>query len=609
MYACLVLTAVLSGASIYKRYQVEYLNRSIGLAAEYETVRSLSLAEGMTAEQGLEALKVDGLHYAIVSEDTLGELLSNHEIEYAAPNHLTGPAPELARVQAGLSKRFPKLTSMDATGIKLGEGLNLAGLRGVGVGLDPKAVADAKQAGLWLIARYPNYEGASSASIAQTIAEATAADVKIFLPQGDQVLGRRDLIKSDLIPALLQSGIYYATPEFGKIGGDSEVIESHPEIVVRLHSAQVAELDKLGYSEAVDRYVKAGRERNQRVLMLRPASLAAESPRRAFNEFVRDINRKLSSNGFTMGRAHPFVDSNVPKPLFALIGLSVAPLAWFTFTAFAAALTQRGLSKAVSTGLLVLLVLAGAACYSHSARPIVALLAAITTPTLAFVWLGTKGLKSPILNFIVLCCISWVGGLVAAGLLNELPYFIQAKQFVGIKVAVFLPVLLVGIYLMALFGNFKNAMTSPLNVQQLALAVVVGAALALLIARTGNDSPTAVSGSELKMRAVMDAILFVRPRTKEFMLGHPALIVGLFMLARLLKGNMKPAYAGWTVLALMVGAIGQTGLLNTMCHTHTPIVLSIARNFFGMALGGILGLILWLFVGRWNPTMQGLPDV
>ncbi len=137
----------------------------------------------------------------------------------------------------------------------------------------------------------------------------------------------------------------------------------------------------------------------------------------------------------------------------------------------------------------------------------------------------------------------------------------------------------------------------------LGLLVVLG--LVFMIERTGNDNPAAVSDTELKLRAFLDAILFVRPRTKEFLIGHPALIVGIGMLIKMRKGDPRfQDLAGWITLCLMLGAIGQTSIVNTMCHIHTPLTISLARIGVGLVAGGIIGGVAWWLVVRLTNKMR-----
>ena len=47
-------------------------------------------------------------------------------------------------------------------------------------------------------------------------------------------------------------------------------------------------------------------------------------------------------------------------------------------------------------------------------------------------------------------------------------------------------------------------------------------------------------------------------------------------------------------MALMLGAIGQTSVVNTLCHLHIPVALSLGRVIEGLVLGCIIGFGIWV---------------
>ncbi len=122
--------------------------------------------------------------------------------------------------------------------------------------------------------------------------------------------------------------------------------------------------------------------------------------------------------------------------------------------------------------------------------------------------------------------------------------------------------------------------------------------------RTGNDNPAGVSDLELKFRNVLDAVLFVRPRTKSFLIGHPLLFVGIGLLLLQRKKNL-PKLGPWAALALTGGAVGQTDIVNTMCHIHTPVLLSLIRNAVALVPGCIIGFAAWIFIRRYAEKGEG----
>jgi hypothetical protein len=608
------ICAVLSLISIGFRYRMESRHKVTEIALEIETVQNLASAQGLSVAKGLEILKDNHLGSLVLSEKTLADLLNSRQIDMTvsrdgADFKILEPDPAEAetirrRVLDAIARRLPSMqTTVASNGtIQLRGALpSLVMLRTVSVGLDPEEVSAARNAHLRIIARFANPEGASDDYIEKTLQEAAHDGATVYLPVGDQVLGRRNAMTA-LEGALARNNMFFASPEFAKLGGGEEVVKDIPAAVLPLHSAQVAELDKLPFSEAVDRYAKAARERDERILLLRPWSESGNTPLSDLAGFVKAVRNQVQAEGGVIGTsAKPFTDPGVPWYLFLAIGLAmIAPVA-FGLTAM---IPWR---QAKIAGLVLALLLA-AACYSEHYRFLMAFAGTLALPIIAFLWLDEHPDHPWPITYLVVTLISLVGGLCVAGLLNTLPYFVRAQQFEGVKVAVFLPVAVIAVHAFARLGNLRTALKSPITYQQALIGLVILGALAFMISRTGNDNPAGVSSFEIKMRDILDRVLFVRPRTKEFLFGHPFLIIGIGLLSWIRKNRKSPLAAtvtGWAALALMMGAIGQTDVVNTLCHIHTSILLSVERIAVGWLVGGIFGLLGWWIVSTRLPKIEG----
>jgi hypothetical protein len=221
-------------------------------------------------------------------------------------------------------------------------------------------------------------------------------------------------------------------------------------------------------------------------------------------------------------------------------------------------------------------------------------------------------------RFLLACAITGVGIAALVGLLADRLFLIKADVFVGIKVAELVPILLVAlVYGMGLRATperpFPRAVaeaktrlldmaSEPIRFWQVAVAVAALVVLALLVARSGNDPGVGVSPFELKTRALLDRLLYARPRFKEFLIGHPALLLGLVYAA---EGRRK-----WALPLLVIGAIGQESLLNTFCHLHTPLLVGLWRAGLGLGIGVALGFLLLLLfrpAGKPRPARRVSP--
>ncbi|MCB8933639.1 MAG: DUF5693 family protein [Fimbriimonadaceae bacterium] len=599
VWGCAALAALASLASIGYRYRAEQRNRAVTIVAEAETIQELGAAVDLPLNASLYSLKQEGLGGVVISEQFVSDLLLVGSVTMTSGENpgspylvtLQGPASTLDRVERGVVVRFGEGAAMRAAPDRLiVHRVAPMTVRNLAIGLNPYVAQAVRDAGLAIVARASNPAGAGAETVRETVRWMKELGASYFLPQGEQVLGRRDNLDV-LEETLAQTGIRYCTPEFVKIGGDANVVAAAPENVVRLHSAQAAELDKLPLSEAVDRYVRAARERNMRMLLLRPLTYSAQQPIRSFGDFMAAIGVDLRKQGGDLGVSRPFEEPAPPRPLLWLIGLAVAPVAMWVGTLFVSDPRGRKVGYVV-LGLL------GIACWVDAGRSWMALVGAVTFPTLAYAAMLSRQSKSWVVEYLAMTATSLVGGLVVAGMLNGLPYLVRADQFSGVKAAHFLPIGLIGWLLFRKLADPKEALGGTIRWSQALLTLAALAALALMATRTGNDNPAAVSGLEIKFRSVLDALLFVRPRTKEFLVGHPLLILGLALWIRERAAGAKGNAAGWAAVALVAGSIGQTSVVNTLCHLHTPVALSLARIGVGFLAGGILGAILWALVAR-----------
>ncbi|MFO0046685.1 MAG: DUF5693 family protein, partial [Armatimonadota bacterium] len=309
--AVALLTCVFSLMLVRKRVQVEDSNTATMMVADVDLVESLSASQSLTADEGVERLKHKGLGGLVVSEQTIDDLLMHGKATLTSvsmqgkveANSLEFSDTEtIQRVIAALNLRFGKLVQTSVTtGNKLPlPPVDLKTIRETSVGLDPTAVELAKKHQLAIVGRFENPVGISAEAVTKTIEGAAAAGASVFLAQGEQVLGRRDALDAT-VEALRKTKMIYASPEFAKLGGDDEMLTKLPLQSERLHSAQAAELDKLSLDAAIERYRKAAKERNMRILLLRNVSSASPAPLDAFGDFMGSLRAELLKDKLTMG--------------------------------------------------------------------------------------------------------------------------------------------------------------------------------------------------------------------------------------------------------------------------------------------------------------------
>jgi len=322
------------------------------------------------------------------------------------------------------------------------------------------------------------------------------------------------------------------------------------------------------------------------------------------------------------GAAHLYNDPAVPSVVFALIGLGVAAALTLLVVRIA---PVSDTAAGVTLGAAAIVCLVSALLLGETGRKLVALLAALVFPTLAClrrdILTGdladrtplsrTKSMVEAIRGLLFASAVTTLGIIAVIGLLASLNFIVKVNQFLGIKAAHAVPILVIGAAaitglpslsgrlpqeLVRIRKRLEGFLAEPARVGQLLIALAALAAFAMIVARTGNEPGVGVSGIELKFRSLLDRVLPVRPRTKEFLIGHPALVLALALWYRGRKKIALPLY--------IVGVIGQVSILNTFCHTHTPLYLSFVRDVTGIVFGAIIGLAAFWIVDRMFPQAQ-----
>jgi hypothetical protein len=632
------LLFVVSLYPLWRRHAAESRNRAVSLAVEYDAVETLAVGEGISLDAAMQQLKGAGVDTLVLNEETVAELIGQGDLDLLAKSvransaDLNDPSPKairltsielrnesvLPRLQRGLVNRFgARIGRIEPRSGKISlPELPLSMVRATSINLNPEQVALARQFNFQVVARLGNPASASETSLRETIRWMSEYDVLAYLPLGDQVLGRKDLLPV-VADELRRREIAYASPEFAKIGGDATMLTTAGDLVIRLHTAQLAELDKLNEADIVDRYSRAAKERQMRILLVRPSAGSTVKPVEAFAGTLRKIAEDVKSDELVIARPHPFTDPGLGAPVY--LGLGFAAAIALTLFAFGVGGAMSGADVSVRWIVVLGVVLATLALVGIG-RTVLTLAVSVLTPALAiFValeWLPgldrLPGLMQALARTLAASALSLVGGLYVAATMTGLPFMIRADEFTGVKVAVFLPIVLVGCVFALRGRDVRAVMAAPLTYGAIVTAVVLAGVLGLLLSRTGNDG-VGVSGIELVLRNALDRYLYVRPRTKEFLIGHPAMLIAFAYAASIGTvaagsgiARKGPDRRGLVLaLALAMGAIGQTGIVNTLCHGHIPVFLSVVRIGLGLAFGLLLGTLGWLAIAvvlpKWRP--------
>ena len=152
-------------------------------------------------------------------------------------------------------------------------------------------------------------------------------------------------------------------------------------------------------------------------------------------------------------------------------------------------------------------------------------------------------------------------------------------------------------------ASVKGFLGRPLK--QVLLGIVILAVVILIAAlagsyyidRTGHSAGAEVSVLEMLLRNFLENVLIARPRTKEFLIGWPCVL--------LFAWSMKRRLPGLSLVFGIGAAIGVTSVVNTFLHIRTPFLLSLARTGLGLGFGLVVGVLvvllaeaLYRFIGK-----------
>jgi len=632
LLAVIIVAGVI--AAIYAaalRWRVEMPNRTAALILDWQEVQALAAAEGVPLPDALQRLRSAGATTVAVSDQHLSDLIAAGRVTVmpmAAAGFDEQPpgggivlsawdAATAERLHDQLSAKLPPGALSPPPGVEVPPLLvpcraSPAYLETMGLGWPDETPSLISGAGMGVAVRLVNYPGARKSAITFAVAESAAAGANLVIFSGDQVLGYPGLIE-ETAKTLRAAGLTYGSVELAKQLGDQRLGRELEGDLVRVHSITETEILGMSPEMAVERYVRAVRERGIRACYVR-LFLAPRGGLLAFNErYIGALNRRLAAAGYDTGAPRPLAP--VAVPMWAVMLMAAG--------AVAAAVFALGSVVPLAEWLLYLLFLAGAgmgvglfAVAPHLARGEKALLAAVVFPSIGLIALGRgahsvrvtpqvtpAGLAARCAGWLLgVSIVSGAGGLVVSGLLTERLYMTQVLQFMGVKLSLGAPLLVVAVvwvlglhaqgdwaaYRRRVQENFRRVWNRPLYVWEVALAAALLAAAAVMLMRSGNQPGVEVSGLELRARGILEQIFFARPRTKEFLVGHPALMLAV---ALALRGRTR-----WVLLLLLLGAVGQASLVNTFCHLHTPVFISLLRSAHGLWLGLAIGaIVVWLW--------------
>nr|WP_286672658.1 DUF5693 family protein [Cohnella hashimotonis] len=627
----------------YARVQTENSADKVEIIVDYKDILTIAATQAdpkaFAAEQ-LKKLKDAGVNGMAVFESNLDELsLTGDVAVYSAQQaaQLVGelsqpgdnrtyvlfnkpdtepaikPIVEDAFNQAGIS--IESWSAKGRDGMIIGVGPDDARLRPMEP--NPLAMQAIHDAGLMVVPRISDRtQPYDAARVSDWLAKFKAVGATRIIFDGEAVTGynnqAEDKSLDDFAKQLKDGGFGIAVienlraPQLG-MGALAQKLDYN---AIRLHSVSESEMMVISPETLKDRLVLAVKDRNIRMIYLNAAPARDDKRARVTHPIDKTIITALAGDdgaiermrdfGFETGEAHAFKIHKAPAEMVwrglaiagavslvaLMIGLFLPPLLLpVTILGFIGGAGVLATNSSLLTQALALF--AAIAAPTVSVVTLVRLLRARRNRPENFRMSAGRRLGSAIMLYVRTAILSVIAIPFVIALLNDITYELVLQQFRGVSLLHLAPIALVALYVFfygsanGFWGNIRQLLVMPIKVFWVIIGVFLLAAGYYYLTRTGNGG--SASGLEMKLRTFLETTFHVRPRFKEFAMGHPLMLLGLFLSLR---------YPKWPLVIIVAATIGQLSMVDTFAHIHTPAVLSATRDLLGLGIGFLIGLVL-----------------
>lgn len=573
-----------------QRVQFERAYNTLAMVIDYPDVVRQARENGLEPNALLAQYKALGVAGVSVYEATLGRLIQTDRVVYRAGSdwrnerfsngkdvsQLRSNEYYLRSLQSGAAEAFKAKYRYPTREVTVDGAKWIAfpiDVIGLPAGPDLALISSLERQGFFIVYRPFN---------ALPVADPGADFPKVpfIIYAGDEVVGAGDDANVEKVRERTQN-LITGLVEAADQKDIEKIARKNP--VVRVFSLRPEWQAVLQPEEVASKFVLAARERNHRMLYVRPFYRIADT-----EIFLKKIAEGLEKANLKLGTPAPleFTQNQALRRL-SLLGplLALALLATCFPWGWLGALT--------AIGVLGLSLVGGG--FGSSGE---ALLAACIFPVLGFALSRRQGAVVGGIDWLRATAITIMGAFFVSALGAGRNEVLALEPFRGVALTLALPPLLLALVMLPrqdVRKTIRDLWAQPVSLGTLSLAVIALAAIALVLLRRGNTPAVSVSATETKVRAALQDSL-IRPRTKELLL-HPMAILGL----------SQPWPTWFTNLLLLGGVVGQGSIIDTFAHYHTPMLISLLRTVNGIAFGAVIGAVVavvaW-FVQRFFTTAR-----
>lgn len=640
----IIIIGLLAGLFlVQQRHQVEEAQNQIENIVDYDAVLRASSFEKRSTADALKALKDAGVTGMAIYDRTLtkardaGEILVYHG-EDAAIMQFYGPQPQpgytyivaapgkegyFKEIHEDLVQRLGK----DKVGVMYsnrGPVLALSqpyeALMDMNLSISRLQAEEVSRQGFDVIVRPTNFKQVTRENVDLVFSRLDGIpNVTGMVFVGKEALGypnfiglTNEYLHNLRIPVVGIESVNQLQYE-NQVGFNNDLAVADEYSVGRLYTIAKDEFKKLPPEEVAQRFYISDIERNIRFNLL-PIYEEGSDNKTALESsitYMKSLKEKLEDRGFTFGRASIY-PPYTPGPIAVVLTMAGA-VALFTFMVNLLLPMRKHRQLVLNFTLLLITVVLYTVTGGTLITQIWALSTAIAAPVVAIIlimdcWVRRadgpavgpwRATLEAAVYLVGAALIAAIGGIMIAAMLGNTRFFMEFALFRGVKLVFVAPIILTAIAYLQRFplwqgrtidswsecrSFMKSFLTLDVKIYMIAIFAMLGVVGWVFVGRSGHTAGVPVPGFEIALRRFLENTLYARPREKEFLIGHPALMLASFALLR--RWPMVLHF-----LFTIAGVIGIGSMVETFCHLRTPVMMSIARGYDGLWLGVVFGVV------------------
>lgn len=380
-------------------------------------------------------------------------------------------------------------------------------------------------------------------------------------------------------------------------GGSQKVLRSY-------ETYDDSQMNETIYSHRVEQFFNSTINRNIRfitVTQLAPTQIPYDECADYTFTATKLYKEKIEDVGFVVnGGVSPLdyeVDVRLPSALCAVIMIMCAVIMLqLVFSKRSVILNVLGIA-ASGIAFLLTFKLPLSLVYLYPTVYCVVMSCMAITLTLAFVRCAKDRLGTiilVILSTLIMVATLLLGAVGMGSMVSGIGYYMNNLIFRGIKISLIIPVIYTAVIYYIMFvrneksnlvKDIQKVLVSDIKVYWVIIAGAVGAVGLYYIIRSGNVN--SISSLEHAMRNFVTDLFPARPRTKEFLIGYPALVLFVYY-----AKNVKIQLVKW--LLAIASSILAASVTNSFCHVFTDFSTITTRTLNGLILGIAIAIVFYV---------------